>query len=101
MHEANMRIDNPQLSQLSANSLQQQAGVSEVQNGRAGQRGQSADGSDSVQLSNLGTALRDLAAEDPDRAQAVQAIAAAVQAGTYQVDASAVSRKIVQELTTA
>jgi anti-sigma28 factor (negative regulator of flagellin synthesis) len=38
---------------------------------------------------------------DPDRAQAVQAIAAAVQAGTYQVDASAVSRKIVQELTTA
>lgn len=96
-----MKIDNPLLSQVSANALQQSSGVQ----GAPGESGASRvrqDGhSDRVQLSNLGAALRDAAVEDPDRTAAVEAIRAAVESGTYRVDAAAVSRKIVEELRVA
>jgi anti-sigma28 factor (negative regulator of flagellin synthesis) len=92
-----MKIDNPLLAQVTTGALQQTGGVPEPGSGSGGRNkvGQS----DHVQLSNLGTALRDLAVEDPQHASSVHAIAAAVEAGQYQVDPVALGKKIVQEFT--
>ena len=93
-----MKIDNPLLAQVTTGALQQSGGVQEQGSG-SGNRTKVDGHSDHVQLSNLGTALRDLAVEDPQRASSVQAIAAAVEAGQYQVDPIALGKKIVQEFT--
>jgi len=54
--------------------------------------------SDSVQLSSLsGRISQSLETDSASRAHRVSQIAAAVQAGTYKVDASAVSRAIVDQ----
>jgi anti-sigma28 factor (negative regulator of flagellin synthesis) len=95
-----MKIDNPLLSQTSANALQQSGGVSETRGG-SGNRARLDGTSDRVQLSNLSAALLDQPAEDPARAQSVQAIGSAVQSGSYRIDAAALGRKIIQEFTSA
>ncbi|MBM3746375.1 MAG: flagellar biosynthesis anti-sigma factor FlgM [Acidobacteria bacterium] len=54
--------------------------------------------SDQVQLSDLTERLSQmLGTSDPDRAARLERLAAEVQSGKYQVDAAAVSRKLVDE----
>lgn len=93
-----MKIDNPLLAQVTTGALHQSGGVTESGSG-SGSRNKVQGHSDHVQLSNLGTTLRDLAVEDPDRASSIQAITAAVQSGQYRVDPVALGKKIVQEFT--
>lgn len=62
------------------------------------QKGQSASGDgDQVQLSNLSASIRAHNAESPDRTAHVARVAAAVQSGTYRVDAAAVSRGVIND----
>lgn len=96
-----MKIDNPLLSQVSANATQQSSGVTQSSGGQGSNRSRLDSHSDRVQLSNLSAALRDLSVEDPGRTAAVRAIGSSVAAGSYQVDAGALSRKIIQEFTAA
>jgi anti-sigma28 factor (negative regulator of flagellin synthesis) len=96
-----MKIDNPLLSQVSANALQQSSGISQTSGGDGSHRSRADGHSDRVQLSNLSAALRDLNAEDPNRAQSVRAIEKTVADGAYKIDAGAMSRKIIREMTTA
>ena len=95
-----MKIDNPLLSQVSANALQQTGAVGETKSG-SGNRARVDSQSDQVQLSNLSSALRDHSVEDPERAQSLQSIRAAVHSGSYRVDAVSLGKKIVQEFMTA
>ena len=95
-----MKIDNPLLAQVSTGALQQSGSVADARTSGAG-GGNSGPGSDRVQISSLSAALRDLQVEDPDRTAKVDAIAKAVESGGYGVDASALSRKIVEEFTSA
>lgn len=96
-----MKIDNPLLSQVSANALQQSSGITQTSGGDGSHRSRVDGHSDRVQLSNLSAALRDLNVEDPGRAQSVRAIEKSIADGSYQIDAGAMSRKIIQEITTA
>jgi flagellar biosynthesis anti-sigma factor FlgM len=53
--------------------------------------------SDSLQLSNLAAQLQKASAGDSSRSARVNAIAAAVKNGTFQVDPSRISNAIVSE----
>jgi len=53
-------------------------------------------GQDSIQISGASSALNSMSA---DRAARIQQLTGAVQGGTYQVSASAVSRAIVEHAT--
>jgi flagellar biosynthesis anti-sigma factor FlgM len=53
--------------------------------------------SDRVQLSSLSGALLDAARTDAGRSASIERIQAQVRAGTYQVDAAAVSRRMVDD----
>lgn len=64
--------------------------------GAAGKTGST--GGDSVQLSSLsGRISQTLEADSASRAQRISQLAAAVQSGTYQVDAQSVSSAIVDQ----
>jgi flagellar biosynthesis anti-sigma factor FlgM len=61
-----------------------------------GSSGKVSQNSDSIELSGLsGRVSQTLQADSASRAEKVNQIAAAVQSGTYQVDAKAVSKAIV------
>lgn len=63
--------------------------------------GQVSQSGDSVELSGLsGRVSASLQADSASRAQKVNQVAAAVQSGTYQVDAKAVSKAIVNQALT-
>lgn len=96
-----MKIDNPLLSQVSANALQQSSGVNQTSGSEGSSRSRLDGHSDRVQLSNLGAALRDLSVEDPARVQSVRAIEKSVAEGSYRVDAGSLSKKMIQEFMTA
>jgi flagellar biosynthesis anti-sigma factor FlgM len=54
---------------------------------------------DEVQLSNLSEQIRAEDSSSPERAAHLQKLSAAIEAGTYRVDATAVGRKIIDEST--
>jgi flagellar biosynthesis anti-sigma factor FlgM len=54
---------------------------------------------DEVQLSNLSEQIRAEDSSSPERMAHLQKLSAAIEAGTYRVDATAVSRKIIDEST--
>jgi flagellar biosynthesis anti-sigma factor FlgM len=59
--------------------------------------GQGANSHDQINLSDLSQQLRSLETDSPERTEKVRALAAAFAAGTYQVDAAEVSRRIVDD----
>jgi flagellar biosynthesis anti-sigma factor FlgM len=54
---------------------------------------------DEVQLSNLSEQIRAEDSSSPERAAHLDKLSAAVDAGTYRVDAATISRKIIDEST--
>jgi flagellar biosynthesis anti-sigma factor FlgM len=56
------------------------------------------DSRDEVSLSDLGTKLRELDAESPERAARLEQLAAEVAAGRYRVDAMKVSERIIEDV---
>jgi anti-sigma28 factor (negative regulator of flagellin synthesis) len=91
-----MKIDNPLSSQVSTGAASQAGGITASQsglNGRSRVDGQS----DQVQLSNLSSALRGLANDDPGRAAQVERIASVVRSGEYRIDAAQLGRSILAD----
>ena len=65
---------------------------------RPGQRVDGSAASDSAEVSGLASQLIDAVSGDsPDRAARVQALRAAVGAGTYSVDSTAVARGVIKD----
>jgi flagellar biosynthesis anti-sigma factor FlgM len=54
---------------------------------------------DEVQLSNLSEQIRAEDSSSPERAAHLEKLSSAVDAGTYRVDATAISRKIIDDST--
>ncbi|MGH9667046.1 MAG: flagellar biosynthesis anti-sigma factor FlgM [Bryobacteraceae bacterium] len=52
---------------------------------------------DNVQLSSLSASIRSQSVDSPERSAHIARVAAAVQRGTYSVDAAAVSRGVVND----
>lgn len=83
-------------SQSSAARLQQAAYSSGAARTQQPHDISSASG-DNVHLSSLSASIRAQNTESPDRSAHVARLAAAVQGGTYKVDAAAVSRGLVND----
>lgn len=94
-----MKVNDPNLAALGssgATRAQQSPPVGE--GGRKGSGGHRVEsGQDEVQLSSLGKHLRTQAAETPERSAHLSKLASAYQAGTYRVDAGAVSHRVVSD----
>jgi len=81
-----MRIDNRNPTRISAS-----------QRGRTPAAGTPAgpDGEDQGHLSDLAGCLRSLSTDTPERAAYLEKLSAEIEAGSYTVDARALSRKII------
>lgn len=93
-----MQIDNSSCNSSSA--LNQTTQAAEAQTNGTSAKAKGAQGStsqtDGLQLSNFaGTLSQVLQSDSSSRSQRVAQLAAAVQSGTYQVNAQAVSKAIV------
>ena len=89
-----MKVGDPNSAGIS--NTGRTADVIQVQGGRSGRGGKSADADDNVQLSLLGSYLRGLGADSPDQAAHVQQISNLVKSGAYQINSSSVSAGIIQ-----
>ena len=89
-----------------ANTAASQTGRAEVERARqveAGASGRtressSSDSPDRVALSQIGSKLRALAMDSPERIAQLDKLSADVASGRYQPDADAVSRSLVDEM---
>ena len=74
-------------------------GVERTGQGEGGRKTASAEGGreDQVQLSPLASQIRALQPDSSEQLDRVNALQQAVAAGSYRVDAEAVSRQIIQE----
>jgi hypothetical protein len=92
-----MKVNDPKLANLMPSQVggpQATETVGEKQKKTEGIR--SAAG-DQVNLSTLGSKVRELDTESPERAASLEKLAAEVQAGRYNPDPATVSRKIVAD----
>ena len=93
-----MRIDNTNVGGISpdAGSAIQKRSAEEaarvVGRGEGGEEPFAVAGGDQVDLSGLSRALH-----SPEREEKVRALAAAVQSGSYRVDAESLARKMIDE----
>lgn len=94
-----MKIDNPLLAQVSPGGIQPASAPSGV--GQTPSQGKLDGLLDEVQLSNLGTALRELSAREAAKelqpSERIAAISTQIADGTYTVDAQVLSQKMIQE----
>ena len=97
-----MRVNDSSAANVAAN----QAGHAELERARqagTGTGGRSressaADSPDRVALSEMGSRLRELALDSPERVARLDKLSADVAAGRYQADAEAVSRSLLDEM---
>lgn len=94
-----MKVNDATLNQTSASQLGRAAGADQA--GSSGGRGgasQAAGDADQVQLSDFYSQLLTKAnSPSPDQSARLQQLSAAVRGGTYNVDAAALSSRIVDD----
>ena len=92
-------IDQNSLSQTAATQTGRTGGVSSTGPSlRSGSGGNVSAGADSVELSGFSSRISEaLRTDSASRAQRVAQLTAAVQSGTYRVDAGAISHALVNE----
>lgn len=94
-----MKIDQRSPGSAGASGLSKSQGTTGVSSNQTKNgAGRASSDTDRVSLSALSERLRESASSgNPDRATHVDRLAAVAQSGNYQVDAMAVSRRIVDE----
>lgn len=98
-----MKVNESSLNQAAASHLGKARQTEAVTPGGPKKDGEAAAplGSDRVQLSDLsGRLLKLLNTESPERAARFERLAAEVRSGRYEVDALAVSRRIIDDALT-
>jgi flagellar biosynthesis anti-sigma factor FlgM len=98
-----MKITDSNVGGLSSNGTGAAQGANGVGGAGAAKAPQKAGAgtvsADDVQLSNLSAHIRAEDSNSPVRAAQLEKLSAAVQTGTYHVDASEISRKIIDDST--
>lgn len=92
-----MRIQDSNATPIGSRGLEKTDGAEAT--GRSRGRGAElrSGGGDSVELSSLGSQLARLTADSPERAARLEQLAADVASGRYQVDAQAVSQRLLDD----
>ncbi len=101
--ESEVKVNEASLNQAAAPQLNKTAHAEPVEAGGPKKPGESQRGaeSDQAQISDLsGRLLQVLNAESPQRAARLESLSAEYRAGKYQVDAAAVSRRLVDDALT-
>lgn len=99
-----MRVDDPNTTRVAPEAPGGQ-GISRAQemsrSVRAGAAGSArtvpGESADRVALSELGSRIRELAVDAPERAVRLEKLSAEVGAGRYQVDALELSRRLIEQ----
>ena len=95
-----MKVNDPKLANLLPSQVGEAQGAEAVgEKQKKAAIGGTAGSSDQVTLSSLGANIRALDTESPERAAYLEKLSADVEAGRYQPDALAVSKKIVADAT--
>lgn len=93
-----MRVDDPNLRQVSTSETGGASNVERVTSGRSSARaGAASEVRDEAEISTLGSALRGVQESSPARTQKVEQLRAIYQTGNYQPDVSAVARGLLNE----
>lgn len=91
-----MRINDQNLTGISSSQLGRTQETDPLgRQGRGGKFGSA--GADEIRLSELAGSLQSLAADSPERAARLEKLAAAVEAGRYEVDSTTLARRIVDD----
>ncbi|MCX6621005.1 MAG: flagellar biosynthesis anti-sigma factor FlgM [Acidobacteria bacterium] len=95
-----MKINDSNANNVGSTRYESTRGPDGVRSGNRGTGGVSSSSSDGddVQLSGLTGLLKSASSGSAERAQKTRKLAQQVQAGTYQVDAQALSRRLVDEM---
>ncbi len=95
-----MRVNDSNANNVGSARYESTRGTDGVRSGSLSDGGVSSSGSDGddVQLSGLAGLLKSASGGSAERAQKTHKLAQQVQAGTYQVDAKALSRRLVDEM---
>jgi hypothetical protein len=92
-----MKVNDPKLANLLPSQVGGPQAAESVGEKHKKVEGGAAGGTDQVNLSTLGAKVRALDTESPERAAYLEKLANDVQAGRYQPDSHAVSKKIVSD----
>lgn len=95
-----MRVNDSNASNIGAAQYESTRATDGVRSGSRGSGSVSSTGSDGddVQLSGLAGLLKSASSGSAERAEKTQKLAQLVQSGNYQVDANALSRRLVDEM---
>jgi hypothetical protein len=92
-----MKISDSNLNAVTTSAQQAAQTAAAAGAGRAGKTGKADGRNDHVQLSNLSNALKALLSGGPERDALISQLTASYQAGTYAVNAGAVSHSLVSD----